>query len=164
MSVCDPVDGMHAAFPALIPEQVFLPRPPAATLVGGALVADDAAVHAWVAVLEQTVERHGDELAAVIVEPVLQGAGGMFVLRPSLPARAASRRRRDRPVARLRRDRDRLRAHRQVVRGRVGRRRGGRHVRRQGAHRRLPQPRGGALQRGVTTQSPLRTPSSLKEP
>jgi hypothetical protein len=37
-------------------------------------------------------------------------------------------------------------------------------VRRQGAHRRLPQPRGRALQRGVTTQSPLRTPSSLKEP
>jgi adenosylmethionine-8-amino-7-oxononanoate aminotransferase len=82
MSVCDPVDGMHSAFPALIPEQVFLPRPPAATLIDGVLAADDAAVDAWTAVLEQTVDRHRDELAAIIVEPVLQGAGGMFVYAP----------------------------------------------------------------------------------
>jgi adenosylmethionine-8-amino-7-oxononanoate aminotransferase len=82
MSVCDPVDGMHAAFPALIPEQVFLPRPPAATLVNGLLVSDDDAVDAWTAQLEQTVERYGDELAAIIVEPVLQGAGGMYVYAP----------------------------------------------------------------------------------
>jgi adenosylmethionine-8-amino-7-oxononanoate aminotransferase len=82
MSVCDPVDGMHSAFPALIPRQLFLPRPPAATLIDGVLVADDAAVDSWLAVLEQTVQAHRDELAAIILEPVLQGAGGMYVYSP----------------------------------------------------------------------------------
>ncbi|MCU1362993.1 MAG: adenosylmethionine--8-amino-7-oxononanoate transaminase [Acidimicrobiaceae bacterium] len=82
MSVCDPVDGMHAAFPALIPSQVFLPRPPAAVLVEETLVCDEAAVDVWIATMERTVERHLDELAAIIVEPVLQGAGGMYVYSP----------------------------------------------------------------------------------
>ena len=83
MSVCDPVDGMHAAFPSLVPEQVFVPRPPAASLIEGELVADEAAVQAWIACLEETVERHRAELAGIIVEPVLQGAGGMYVFSPT---------------------------------------------------------------------------------
>jgi len=82
MSVCDPVDGMHSAFPALVPEQVFLPRPPAATLVDGVLVADEASVDAWIAMMELTVQQFGDELAGIIVEPVLQGAGGMYIYAP----------------------------------------------------------------------------------
>jgi len=82
MSVCDPVDGMHAAFPSL-PAQHFLPRPPAARLDDeGALVSDPAEVAAWVAELERTAQRHRQELAGIIVEPVLQGAGGMHAYAP----------------------------------------------------------------------------------
>ncbi len=83
MSVCDPVDGMHAAFPSLVPEQIFVPRPPPATLVDGELVADETTVEAWIAHLEATVELHQAEIAAIIIEPVLQGAGGMFVFAPA---------------------------------------------------------------------------------
>ncbi|RAN79092.1 adenosylmethionine--8-amino-7-oxononanoate transaminase [Bacillus sp. SRB_336] len=90
MGVCDPVDGMHAAFPSLIAEQIFLPRPPAARLLGGDLVDDAGELAAWVAVLEDTVARHRDELAAIILEPVLQGAGGMHAYAPA--ALAAARR------------------------------------------------------------------------
>ncbi|POH57817.1 adenosylmethionine--8-amino-7-oxononanoate transaminase [Arthrobacter glacialis] len=88
MGVCDPVDGMHAAFPANIAEQLFLPRPPAARLVGGVLSADTAEVSTWIAALEATVRAHSDELAAIIVEPVLQGAGGMHVYAPECLAAA----------------------------------------------------------------------------
>lgn len=90
MGVCDPVDGMHAAFPANIARQLFLPRPPAARLIAGALHADAAEVAQWIGLLEETVHAHGDELAAIIVEPVLQGAGGMHVYAPE--ALAAARR------------------------------------------------------------------------
>jgi adenosylmethionine-8-amino-7-oxononanoate aminotransferase len=82
MSVCDPVDGMHSAFASLVPEQVFGPRPPVARRVGGALVADDRAVADWTSAIEAAVERNQDQLAGIIVEPVLQGAGGMFVYAP----------------------------------------------------------------------------------
>ena len=90
MGVCDPVDGMHSAFPSLIAEQLFLPRPPAAQLLGGELVADADELARWVGVLEDTVARHRDELAAIILEPVLQGAGGMHAYAPG--ALAAARR------------------------------------------------------------------------
>ncbi|WP_125613276.1 adenosylmethionine--8-amino-7-oxononanoate transaminase [Specibacter cremeus] len=89
MSVCDPVDGMHAEFPSLVAEQRFLPRPPAARLVNGRLVADAREVTAWVDVLERTVARHAGALAAIIAEPVLQGAGGMHVYAPECLAAAA---------------------------------------------------------------------------
>lgn len=88
MSVCDPVDGMHAAFPAQIPEQLFLPRPPAARLIAGVLAADPVEVAAWVEALEAMVSTHSDELAAIIVEPVLQGAGGMHAYAPECLAAA----------------------------------------------------------------------------
>jgi adenosylmethionine-8-amino-7-oxononanoate aminotransferase len=73
MSVCDPVDGMHQLFADVLPQQLFAPRPP------GGLVAD---IDAWAAETTQIVERHAHELAAIIVEPVLQGAGGMHVYPP----------------------------------------------------------------------------------
>ncbi len=66
MSVCDPVGGMHHLFAGTLPEQVFADRPPRAL--------DDA----YAAHLEALVARHAHELAAVIVEPVVQGAGGMW--------------------------------------------------------------------------------------
>ena len=65
MSVCDPDGGMHTLWRDVLPRQVFAAAPPAAF------------EPAYVAELAELVERHADELAAVIVEPVLQGAGGM---------------------------------------------------------------------------------------
>ncbi len=72
MSVCDPVGGMHALFAGALPEQVFADRPPR-TL-------DDAYRHH----LTELVERHAGELAGVIVEPVVQGAGGMWFYDPAV--------------------------------------------------------------------------------
>jgi adenosylmethionine-8-amino-7-oxononanoate aminotransferase len=65
MSVCDPVGGMHQLWTGVLPTQVFAGPPPADY--------DEA----YAAELTELVARHADELAAVIVEPVVQGAGGM---------------------------------------------------------------------------------------
>jgi adenosylmethionine---8-amino-7-oxononanoate aminotransferase len=65
MSVCDPVGGMHHLWTGVLPAQVFAGPPPADY--------DEA----YAAELVDLVERQADELAAVIVEPVVQGAGGM---------------------------------------------------------------------------------------
>jgi adenosylmethionine-8-amino-7-oxononanoate aminotransferase len=69
MSVCDPDGGMHALWRGVLPEQVFADQPPAGFGRG--------VDHDYVEHLVTMVERHADELAAVIVEPVVQGAGGM---------------------------------------------------------------------------------------
>ncbi|GAA2499584.1 adenosylmethionine--8-amino-7-oxononanoate transaminase [Terrabacter carboxydivorans] len=87
MSVCDPVDGMHSAFPGALARQVFAPRPPAARLaltVTGEEVweTDRSALEAWSLEVQALAATHSDELAAVVVEPVLQGAGGMHVYHP----------------------------------------------------------------------------------
>ena len=70
MSVCDPVRGMHSLFAGALTEQRFLPRPKARL---GEPAPPDA-----LAALEATIATHADELAAVIVEPLVQGAGGMW--------------------------------------------------------------------------------------
>ena len=72
MGVCDPVDGMHSAFPGLLAGNVFAPRPPAAAS------AAPETVQAWAAEVGSIAAAHSGELAAIIVEPLLQGAGGMF--------------------------------------------------------------------------------------
>ncbi|MGW0158744.1 adenosylmethionine--8-amino-7-oxononanoate transaminase [Mycobacterium sp. NPDC003323] len=65
MSVCDPDGGMHAIWSDVLVRQVFAPPVPGAY--------DPA----YVAAFEAQLAEHADELAAVIVEPVVQGAGGM---------------------------------------------------------------------------------------
>ncbi|GAB2682451.1 adenosylmethionine--8-amino-7-oxononanoate transaminase [Nocardia goodfellowii] len=65
MSVCDPDGGMHSLWTDVLAEQVFVPMPPADYQPG------------YVAELERAFAAHADELAAVIIEPVVQGAGGM---------------------------------------------------------------------------------------
>jgi adenosylmethionine-8-amino-7-oxononanoate aminotransferase len=65
MAVCDPVNGMHHLFSAVLPEHVFAAPPPAEFDQG---YADE---------LVGLVEKHANELAAVIIEPVVQNAGGM---------------------------------------------------------------------------------------
>jgi adenosylmethionine---8-amino-7-oxononanoate aminotransferase len=82
MSVCDPVDGMHSLFPGLVAEQSFLERPPAFEISGSGESNGGSAVDRWIADAEALIERHADQLAAVIVEPVLQGAGGMHFYAP----------------------------------------------------------------------------------
>ncbi len=74
MSACDPEEGMHRRFGAYLPTQVFcdLPR--------------DAARSA---ALDATLARHRHELAAVIVEPLVQGAGGMLTHPPEVLATVA---------------------------------------------------------------------------
>jgi adenosylmethionine-8-amino-7-oxononanoate aminotransferase len=73
MSVCDPVGGMHSMFTDVLTPQVFAPRPPAGF---------ESDVSDWAAEVTELVDRHEDELAGIIVEPVLQGAGGMHVYSP----------------------------------------------------------------------------------
>ncbi|APY89711.1 adenosylmethionine--8-amino-7-oxononanoate transaminase [Streptomyces alfalfae] len=65
MSVCDPEGGMHELWQGVLPRQVFADAPP------------DAYDESYAQRLRELVERHAGELAAVIVEPVVQGAGGM---------------------------------------------------------------------------------------
>lgn len=65
MSVCDPEGGMHELWSGVLPRQVFVEAPPAEYEES---YADE---------LRAAIGRHADELAAVIVEPVVQGAGGM---------------------------------------------------------------------------------------
>ena len=69
MSVCDPEGGMHHMWAGVLPEQVFVRMPPP----GFEAPADPAYLNH----VEAVVAEHADELAAVIVEPVVQGAGGM---------------------------------------------------------------------------------------
>ncbi len=77
MSVCDPDGGMHALWRGVLPEQVFVPAPPD----GFDAPVDDA----YAALLDAAIEQHRDELACVIVEPVVQGAGGMRFHSPGYP-------------------------------------------------------------------------------
>ncbi|HJP77147.1 MAG TPA: adenosylmethionine--8-amino-7-oxononanoate transaminase [Pseudonocardiaceae bacterium] len=69
MSVCDPVGGMHTLWQGVLPHQVFVPEPPAGF--------DAEPDQSYLDVVATTIEQHAGELAAIIVEPVVQGAGGM---------------------------------------------------------------------------------------
>ncbi|MEO3977490.1 adenosylmethionine--8-amino-7-oxononanoate transaminase [Streptomyces sp. CAU 1734] len=65
MAVCDPDGGMHQLWSGVLPRQIFADAPPAG-------FEEPYADH-----LRELIGRHARELAAVIVEPVVQGAGGM---------------------------------------------------------------------------------------
>jgi adenosylmethionine---8-amino-7-oxononanoate aminotransferase len=65
MSVCDPDGGMHSLWTDVLSHQVFAPQVPTEY--------DPA----YSAAFEAQLARHAGEVAAVIVEPVVQGAGGM---------------------------------------------------------------------------------------
>ncbi|RZS34854.1 adenosylmethionine-8-amino-7-oxononanoate aminotransferase [Herbihabitans rhizosphaerae] len=69
MSVCDPDGGMHSLWRGVLPDQIFAPEPPAGFGAG--------VEPSYVDTLARLIEENADELAAVIVEPVVQGAGGM---------------------------------------------------------------------------------------
>jgi adenosylmethionine-8-amino-7-oxononanoate aminotransferase len=69
MAVCDPVGGMHGMFAGVLAQHVFAPRPPDGF--------DAGLDEGWAAQVRELVAANAGELAAVIVEPVVQGAGGM---------------------------------------------------------------------------------------
>ena len=69
MAVCDPVGGMHSLFAGVLSQHVFAERPPDGF--------DAGLDERWAAHVQELAAAHAGELAAVILEPVVQGAGGM---------------------------------------------------------------------------------------
>lgn len=69
MAVCDPVAGMHSLFTDVLPRHVFAERPPDGFGAG----LDER----WATHISELTVSHSDELAAIILEPIVQGAGGM---------------------------------------------------------------------------------------
>jgi adenosylmethionine---8-amino-7-oxononanoate aminotransferase len=74
MSVCDPETGMHQMFSGVVPAQLFAPVP-------SPRFGEPFEAH-HVAELAALLRDHRDEVAAVILEPVVQGAGGMHFYAP----------------------------------------------------------------------------------
>lgn len=74
MSVCDPVNGMHDRFANVLPGHFFAPRPQCRF--------EDDWDEKDVAALRQLLQKHQREIAAIILEPVVQGAGGMYFYHP----------------------------------------------------------------------------------
>ncbi|MGI1680218.1 MAG: adenosylmethionine--8-amino-7-oxononanoate transaminase [Cellvibrionaceae bacterium] len=70
MSVCDPVNGMHTMFSSVLPAQLFIDKPK--TIFGQCADEDELER------LTQFFSRHHQQMAAIILEPVVQGAGGMW--------------------------------------------------------------------------------------
>ena len=74
MSVCDPVNGMHELFSGVLPKHIFADAPKTRF--------DEEPSEAELAKLKSVFEAHHQEIAAVIIEPVVQGAGGMRIYSP----------------------------------------------------------------------------------
>jgi adenosylmethionine-8-amino-7-oxononanoate aminotransferase len=69
MAVCDPVSGMHSLFAGVLAQHVFAERPPDGFHAG---LQED-----WARQVAELADEHSDEVAGIILEPVVQGAGGM---------------------------------------------------------------------------------------
>ncbi len=74
MSVCDPVNGMHSMFEQVLPKHLFAPAP--------SCQRDEDWDDSHIAEFRRLIGEHHHELAAVILEPLVQGAGGMRMYCP----------------------------------------------------------------------------------
>jgi len=74
MAVCDPVSGMHQIYRGVLPEYLFAPRP--LSRFHETWQPDD------INEFSLLISRHADSLCAVILEPIVQGAGGMYFYHP----------------------------------------------------------------------------------
>ena len=75
MSVCDPINGMHTMFTGVLSNQYFVPSPT------GPNISDtfNTLTH-----IEEILQLHHEDIAAIIIEPIVQGAGGMKFYHPHL--------------------------------------------------------------------------------
>ncbi|MDD3055187.1 MAG: adenosylmethionine--8-amino-7-oxononanoate transaminase [Aliarcobacter sp.] len=73
MSVCDPENSMHSIYGSYLSENIFVKAPKL-----GFLSDNKEEIKA----LEEIFEKHHEEVAAFIVEPIVQGAGGMRIYNP----------------------------------------------------------------------------------
>ena len=80
MSVCDPITGMHHLFHHSLPVQYFLPQPNIPFNESW----NDCAIEP----LADLLKKKGSEIAALILEPVVQGAGGMYFYSPTYLVKA----------------------------------------------------------------------------
>ncbi|WP_426767660.1 adenosylmethionine--8-amino-7-oxononanoate transaminase [Erwinia aphidicola] len=74
MSVCDPQNSMHSLYQGYLPEHLFAPAP--------ACRFDDEWQESDADALEQLIVAHHQQIGAVILEPIVQGAGGMRFYHP----------------------------------------------------------------------------------
>jgi adenosylmethionine-8-amino-7-oxononanoate aminotransferase len=74
MSVCDPTNGMHHIFDQVLPQHFFAPKPEIAF--------EQKWEHSDIAEFKSLLETHHKNIAAVILEPIVQGAGGMNFYSP----------------------------------------------------------------------------------
>ena len=74
MAVCDPINGMHSLFASVLPQHHFVDAPP--------MGFDRPLIDGDLAELEDKMCKYQNEIAALILEPIVQGAGGMRFYSP----------------------------------------------------------------------------------
>ncbi|CUR53478.1 Adenosylmethionine-8-amino-7-oxononanoate aminotransferase, partial [Serratia symbiotica] len=75
MSVCDPINSMHALYPGFFTKHLFAPAPPC--------YSNKEWNEKYIIPFEKLLKKHAKNIAAVILEPIVQCAGGMRIYHPT---------------------------------------------------------------------------------